>query len=54
LPQAPSCGDDVINGTETDFDCGGADPFCRRCAAGRRCLIGTDCASGVCQAGFCT
>jgi hypothetical protein len=48
-----SCGSGVIDGTETDIDCGGGDPFCRRCNGGERCLIGSDCASGFCNGGFC-
>jgi hypothetical protein len=48
-----SCGSGVIDGTETDIDCGGADPFCEPCAAGRRCLINGDCASNFCNNGFC-
>lgn len=48
-----SCGDATLNGTETDIDCGGPDPFCVRCAAGQRCQINTDCASGFCFDGFC-
>jgi hypothetical protein len=48
-----SCGSGVIDGTETDVDCGGADPFCQRCAPGQRCLINVDCASNFCNNGFC-
>jgi hypothetical protein len=48
-----SCGSGVIDGTETDVDCGGSDPFCRRCLFGERCLVGSDCASGFCNNGFC-
>jgi FG-GAP-like repeat/FG-GAP repeat len=33
---------------ETDVDCGGT---CRKCAGDRKCQVGTDCASGVCEAG---
>lgn len=48
-----SCGSGVIDGTETDIDCGGSDPFCLRCVPGARCLIGSDCQSGVCNNTFC-
>ncbi len=48
-----SCGSGVIDGTETDIDCGGSDPFCQRCLPGARCLIGSDCQSGVCNGTFC-
>jgi hypothetical protein len=48
-----SCGSGVIDGTETDVDCGGADPFCQRCLPGRRCLIGGDCQSGACNGNVC-
>lgn len=45
---APSeCDDDLQNGTESDQDCGGD---CDPCADGKRCAVGTDCASLVCQA----
>jgi hypothetical protein len=48
-----SCGDGFVDGTETDLDCGGADPFCARCNPGQHCLIGSDCLTGFCSAGFC-
>jgi hypothetical protein len=48
-----SCGSGVIDGSETDIDCGGSDPFCRRCNPLERCLIGSDCVSGFCNAGVC-
>jgi alpha-tubulin suppressor-like RCC1 family protein len=41
-----TCGDDQLNGTETDTDCGGSD--CPKCAAGRQCLVGTDCQTEIC------
>jgi hypothetical protein len=49
--------DDRVGGDETDIDCGGR--VCQTCAAGKRCLTGTDCGSGictnqVCQAPSCT
>jgi hypothetical protein len=48
-----SCGDAVIDGSETDVDCGGSDPFCQRCRPGQRCAIPSDCQSGACFNGFC-
>ncbi len=49
----PSCTDGVMNGTETDVDCGGD---CDACADGLMCAATTDCVSGVCDstAGTCT
>jgi hypothetical protein len=49
-----NCNDGVTNGSETDIDCGGK---CAaqglRCNPGHKCARPEDCASGVCQAGFC-
>jgi len=44
----PTCSDGLRNGDETDVDCGGG---CGRCAIGRACRDGADCASGACNAG---
>ncbi|HVV84671.1 MAG TPA: DUF4215 domain-containing protein [Kofleriaceae bacterium] len=41
----PSCTDQVLNGDETDVDCGGG---CSPCADGDTCAHPGDCASGVC------
>ena len=49
--QAPTCSDNVKNGTETDIDCGGS--ACKACVAGKGCAKGADCASGVCSWGKC-
>ncbi len=53
----PTCNDAVVNGNETDLDCGG-DGGCPKCVDGLACLAGTDCVSsscaGVCQPGACT
>lgn len=47
-----SCNDDVLNGDETDVDCGGS---CGGCPGDSMCTTGTDCASGEClPAGTCT
>src|SRR5262245_41152408 len=42
-----SCSDGLLNGTESDVDCGGS---CAACGAGRVCDFNVDCASGVCDA----
>jgi hypothetical protein len=47
LGKYPSCGDGVQNGDETDRDCGGS---CGACADNKRCVVSTDCTSGVCDA----
>jgi hypothetical protein len=49
--QAASCADGVRNGSESAVDCGG--DRCARCALGRPCGGGADCASNVCAAGSC-
>jgi len=41
-----SCTDGSKDGTETDVDCGG--PSCSPCEAGKTCVGGVDCKSGVC------
>jgi hypothetical protein len=48
---AMNCTDTIVNGTETDVDCGGAD--CKRCTLNQICKVGPDCDSGVCTAGRC-
>jgi hypothetical protein len=45
--QAPTCGDMVQNGTETDVDCGSTCPS--KCADNLKCKLGTDCTSKVCS-----
>jgi hypothetical protein len=44
---APSCGDGVKNGTETDVDCGGT--CSTKCASGQGCAAHADCATGACD-----
>ncbi len=51
LCNAPGCGDRVLNGMETDLDCGGG--ACIGCADGLRCVANRDCLSGVCTGGVC-
>ncbi len=41
---APVCGDDQLNGSETDTDCGG--PDCDPCPDGSKCSSDSDCSSG--------
>ena len=43
------CGDNAINGAETDLNCGGAGG-CPKCANGKTCKTGTDCISTKCNA----
>ncbi len=45
--KAAVCNDGVVNGTETDVDCGG--PACPRCADLKSCKTADDCTSGVCK-----
>jgi len=47
---APTCSDGVLDGTETDIDCGGS---CPACLVGQVCLVAVDCTSGVCSTGHC-
>ena len=46
-----SCSDGVLNGFESDVDCGGLD--CPGCTTGLRCTSVTHCASHACVAGLC-
>jgi hypothetical protein len=49
---APPCADGLLDGNESDIDCGGS---CGKCGNGRFCNFSSDCASGVCSAaGTCT
>ena len=48
---APSCGDQVHNGSETGIDCGG--PVCQACAPGQGCNVAGDCTSGICVGNVC-
>ena len=50
-PPAPTCGDGIKNGSETDVDCGGS---CQPCANGQGCARRADCAGDlVCSGGTC-
>ncbi|TNF34625.1 MAG: hypothetical protein EP329_07025, partial [Deltaproteobacteria bacterium] len=49
---APTCEDGVMNGDETDVDCGGA--TCDACEVGEGCLEASDCVTEVCgEDGLC-
>ncbi|MEO7329136.1 MAG: hypothetical protein ABI193_11185 [Minicystis sp.] len=47
----PTCADCLVNGLETDIDCGG--DACSPCGLGAACLGDADCATLVCEAGAC-
>ena len=49
--QAPACDDGVLNGEESDIDCGGS--TCAGCSAGDRCGQADDCNSLVCTDNQC-
>jgi cysteine-rich repeat protein len=46
----PACDDLLKSGDESDVDCGGA---CSKCADGKACGDGGDCANGFCGMGTC-
>ncbi|MEM9452906.1 MAG: hypothetical protein AAGF11_01920 [Myxococcota bacterium] len=48
---APSCNDGVMNGDETDLDCGG--PCGPTCEPGQGCIIGGDCVTQGCDGNTC-
>ncbi len=50
--QEPSCTDGLLNGQETDQDCGG--PDCDPCGLDAHCQDNDDCSSGYCKDGVCT
>lgn len=45
------CENGKQDGLETDVDCGG--PLCERCAAGKACVLPTDCSSNDCESSIC-
>ena len=51
LGKSINCSDSVLNGDETDIDCGGSCSI--KCGAGSRCIGSTDCISGVCMSDVC-
>lgn len=48
--QPALCSDGVVNGSESDVDCGGN---CTPCPDGNDCFDGSDCASNSCSGGNC-
>jgi hypothetical protein len=46
-----TCANGVLDGSETDVDCGGS---CPACNLGQRCSISKDCGNSWCSAGVCT
>jgi hypothetical protein len=48
---ADRCHDRVVDGAETDVDCGGG--TCGGCAAAATCAVPADCQSNACDAGHC-
>jgi cysteine-rich repeat protein len=50
--QQTTCNDNIKNGNETDVDCGG--PDCQDCAQGKKCSVGSDCATSFCADGVCS
>ena len=48
---ATSCADGLVDGDESDVDCGGA--TCGPCDVGRACVRDDDCATGMCSGGTC-
>ena len=51
LDAASSCSDGLIDGDETDVDCGG--PVCPACQLGMTCVLPRDCASRDCVENSC-
>lgn len=50
---APNCSDGLLNGSETDVDCGGSCAPTATCTNGQSCTVGADCASSLCLTGVC-
>jgi len=46
-----NCSDSIMNGDETDIDCGGS---CDSCNDGKNCLNNSDCVSGYCYGNICS
>ena len=51
LPLELSCDNGVLDGDESDIDCGGAD--CAPCHTMSRCYTGADCLTGFCEDNVC-
>jgi hypothetical protein len=52
-PTLDRCKNGIQSEVETDIDCGGPGG-CPVCNVGENCLVGTDCASRVCNSGTCS
>ena len=50
-PATPTCEDGLLNGDETDVDCGG--DLCGPCDQEQRCIGDEDCVSGLCVGALC-
>jgi len=52
ITSAPTdrCHDRILDGNETEIDCGGS---CQACPGGARCTQPTDCETGACDSGHC-
>jgi hypothetical protein len=50
-PGGPTCSDGIMDGTETDVDCGGQCPL--TCLVGQSCVYDTDCMSDYCHGNLC-
>jgi len=46
-----ACGNGILDGNETDVNCGGGD--CEPCDTGKTCRLSGDCKSKICKAGAC-
>lgn len=49
--EAPTCNDGILNGNETDVDCGGS--VCGRCTILSMCMVNDDCQTGSCSNARC-
>ena len=49
----PTCDDGIMNGNETDVDCGGNCSADKKCNDGMRCNSRFDCNSSVCMLNIC-
>jgi hypothetical protein len=45
-----ACHDRIVDGDETDLDCGGS---CAPCVGGASCAVASDCATNACDGGTC-
>ncbi len=47
----PTCANQILDGTETDVDCGGS--CTTKCGVGQACGVPGDCSSGICTGNVC-